>query len=203
MNTIGLVDRALCPLLDAMPTDTLSVETLHALREREFPMPASVDCGGSLETISVPGAVTSGFGRSEIGVGPAEEKLAIMSGGLNHDPPVDAATVMAAGVFAGEPIEPSPGPALGVRVGVPVREGVLAQDVGPTSRFEVMRDPERLTIGNRDRRAREMQGDDRRAQPQRRHSHPVGPLVRACSRAASSPSAPFYSRPSPRREKRH
>jgi acetyl esterase/lipase len=54
MNTIGLVDPALCPLLDAMPTDTLSAETLPALREREFPMPASVDCGVSLETISVP-----------------------------------------------------------------------------------------------------------------------------------------------------
>ena len=50
--------------------------------------------GGSDERMSTPGAVTSGFIWSEIGVGPADEKPAITSAGP-LSPSVDAATVIA------------------------------------------------------------------------------------------------------------
>src|SRR4051812_35234942 len=55
---------------------------------------------GSDETIPTPGAETSGFSCSEIGVGPADEKLAITS------VVVTAATVIADGAFPGELTEP-------------------------------------------------------------------------------------------------
>src|SRR3954463_13862597 len=56
------------------------------------PSHASQLLGGTDETTSTPGAVTSGLGRSEIGEGPADEKSAMTFGGGSHDPPVDAAT---------------------------------------------------------------------------------------------------------------
>ena len=55
---------------------------------------------GSDDVIETPGALTSGFSNSETGVGPPEEKSAIMSVG------VVAATVIAPGAFAGELIDP-------------------------------------------------------------------------------------------------
>ena len=63
---------------------------------------------GTEERTSTPGAVTSGFGRSETGVGPADEKEATTSGRVPPAPTVDAAVVIAAGALAGEPIEPEP-----------------------------------------------------------------------------------------------
>ena len=57
---------------------------------------------GSDEVIATPGALTSGFSSSEIGVGPPEEKLAIVSES------VVAATVIASGELAGELIDPYP-----------------------------------------------------------------------------------------------
>ena len=55
---------------------------------------------GSEDVIATPGALTSGLSFSETGVGPPEEKSAIV--------PVSvvAATVIAAGELAGELIEP-------------------------------------------------------------------------------------------------
>ena len=55
---------------------------------------------GREEVIATPGAATSGFSWSETGVGPAEEKSAIVPAR------VVAATVIAPGAFAGELIEP-------------------------------------------------------------------------------------------------
>ena len=63
---------------------------------------------GSEDTTSTPGAATSGFGRSETDVGPADENDATTSGRVPSPPSVEAATVIAAGAFAGEPTEPSP-----------------------------------------------------------------------------------------------
>src|SRR4051794_29013230 len=57
---------------------------------------------GSDEVIATPGALTSGFSRSDTGVGPPDEKSAIVSEA------VVAATVIADGAFAGELIEPNP-----------------------------------------------------------------------------------------------
>ena len=54
-----------------------------------------------------PGAVTSGFICSEIGVGPPEENGAISSAGP-EPPGLDAATVIASGALAGLPTEPRP-----------------------------------------------------------------------------------------------
>src|SRR3954470_11173509 len=62
---------------------------------------------GSDERIPTPGAVTSGFIWSEIGVGPPEEKPAISSTPKPRPVP-DAATVIASGAVPGEPTEPSP-----------------------------------------------------------------------------------------------
>src|SRR3954468_2124735 len=62
---------------------------------------------GSDERRSTPGAVTSGFICSEIGVGPLDEKPAITSAGP-LSPSVDAARVIAFGPVRGEPIEPRP-----------------------------------------------------------------------------------------------
>ena len=62
---------------------------------------------GAAERIPTPGAETSGFSRSESGVGPLEEKAATTSSG----PPravVTAPTVIASGVAPGEPTEPRP-----------------------------------------------------------------------------------------------
>jgi hypothetical protein len=59
---------------------------------------------GRDERIDVPGATTSGFNRNEIGVGPAEEKLAIDG----ESPEVVAPTVMAAAALPGDPSEPRP-----------------------------------------------------------------------------------------------
>ena len=55
---------------------------------------------GSDEVIETPGALTSGFSFSETGVGPPEEKSAIVP------ERVVAATVIAPGELAGELIEP-------------------------------------------------------------------------------------------------
>ena len=60
---------------------------------------------GSDERRSTPGAVTSGFSSSEIGVGPPEEKSAISSAGPTS-PSVDAATAIASDALAGELTEP-------------------------------------------------------------------------------------------------
>ena len=57
--------------------------------------------------MSTPGAVTSGFICSDVGVGPLDEKPAITSAGP-LSPSVDAATVIAFGALPGEPIEPLP-----------------------------------------------------------------------------------------------
>src|SRR5690242_17086789 len=65
-------------------------------------------CGGREETTSTPGAVTSGFGRSDTGVGPPDENEATTSGRSPSPPSVEAAAVIAAGVFAGDPTEPNP-----------------------------------------------------------------------------------------------
>src|SRR5437762_11099093 len=62
---------------------------------------------GSDERRSTPGAVTSGFICSEVGVGPLDENPAITSAGP-LSPSVDAATVIAAGAVPGEPTEPLP-----------------------------------------------------------------------------------------------
>ena len=57
--------------------------------------------------MSTPGAVTSGFICSEIGVGPLDEKPAITSAGP-ASPSLDAATVIAFAALPGEPTEPLP-----------------------------------------------------------------------------------------------
>src|SRR5581483_7157635 len=57
---------------------------------------------GREEVIATPGALTSGLSWSETGVGPADEKSAIVSDA------VVAATVIADGALAGELIEPNP-----------------------------------------------------------------------------------------------
>src|SRR5262249_31943005 len=62
---------------------------------------------GRDERMSTPGAVTSGFIKSEIGVGPADEKPAIWSAGP-LSPSVDAATLIAFVAVAGDPIDPLP-----------------------------------------------------------------------------------------------
>ena len=62
---------------------------------------------GSEERRSTPGAVTSGFSWSEIGVGPLDENPAITSAGP-LSPSVDAATVIAFAAVPGEPTEPRP-----------------------------------------------------------------------------------------------
>ncbi len=59
---------------------------------------------GCEERIDVPGATTSGFRRSESGVGPADEKLAI----AGVEPDVVAPTVIASLELPGEPSEPRP-----------------------------------------------------------------------------------------------
>src|SRR2546430_5375297 len=59
---------------------------------------------GSDERMSTPGAVTSGFICSDVGVGPLDENPAIMSAGP-ESPSVEAATVIAAGAVPGEPTE--------------------------------------------------------------------------------------------------
>ncbi len=56
------------------------------------------------DRMEVPGATTSGFSRSEIGVGPAEEKLAMDGDAVE----VVAPTVIAAAALPGEPTEPRP-----------------------------------------------------------------------------------------------
>ena len=55
---------------------------------------------GRDDVIATPGALTSGFSFSETGVGPPDEKLAIVSSS------VVAATVIAPGALPGELIEP-------------------------------------------------------------------------------------------------
>jgi hypothetical protein len=59
---------------------------------------------GSDERIDVPGATTSGLSRSETGVGPADEKLAI-PGAL---PEVLAPTVIARAEVPGDISDPGP-----------------------------------------------------------------------------------------------
>ena len=59
---------------------------------------------GCEERIDVPGATTSGFRRSEIGVGPADEKLAMDGEAVD----VVAPTVIAATALPGDPTEPRP-----------------------------------------------------------------------------------------------
>src|SRR5262249_37183336 len=54
------------------------------------------------ERTPIPGAETSGLNWSETGVGPAEEKYAILFA------PSTAATAIAPRAFAGEPTEPNP-----------------------------------------------------------------------------------------------
>ena len=72
------------------------------------PSSSSNASGGTEERTSTPGAVASGFGRSDTGVGPADENQAMASGRVLLPPRVEAAAVIAAGAFAGEPIEPKP-----------------------------------------------------------------------------------------------
>jgi hypothetical protein len=55
---------------------------------------------GTDESTPLPGAVTSGLSWSESGVGPLEEKSAIVSGDWSR-PLDDAATVIASGALAG------------------------------------------------------------------------------------------------------
>lgn len=55
MDSLHLVDPALRPLLDLIPTTMLSVEALPDMRAREFPLPPPADCGVSLDRIPVPG----------------------------------------------------------------------------------------------------------------------------------------------------
>src|SRR3954449_9103583 len=62
---------------------------------------------GSDERMSTPGAVTSGFICSEVGVGPLEEKPAMTSAGP-ESPSVDAAAVVGLAAVPGEPTEPLP-----------------------------------------------------------------------------------------------
>lgn len=59
---------------------------------------------GRDDRIDVPGATTSGLRRSEIGVGPAAEKLAIAGVGVG----VVAPTVIARAALPGDPSEPRP-----------------------------------------------------------------------------------------------
>src|SRR5690349_3351940 len=59
---------------------------------------------GTDDRTLTPGAVTSGFICSEMGVGPPEEKLAITFDLL------EAAVVMARGAVPGDPTEPRPKP---------------------------------------------------------------------------------------------
>ena len=62
---------------------------------------------GTDERISDPGAATSGFIRSDTGVGPADEKLETTSARPDWVV-VTEATVMAFAVLPGEPTDPSP-----------------------------------------------------------------------------------------------
>src|SRR5437867_756980 len=62
---------------------------------------------GTDETTATPGAVTSGFSCSEYGVGPIDEKPAMMSAATCL-PVVDAAAVIASAAFPGELTEPLP-----------------------------------------------------------------------------------------------
>src|SRR3954465_16059935 len=62
---------------------------------------------GREERMFTPGAVTSGFISSEIGVGPLEEKSAISSAGW-PEPSAEAATVIAFGALPGELTDPRP-----------------------------------------------------------------------------------------------
>ena len=71
------------------------------------PSQMSHDACGMDERMLSPGAVTSGFIWSEIGVGPPEENGAISSAGL-EPPSLDAATEIACGAVAGLPTEPRP-----------------------------------------------------------------------------------------------
>ena len=57
--------------------------------------------------MSTPGAVTSGLSSRSMGVGPAEEKLAIWSAAPDR-PLVEAATVIAFSAVPGDPIDPRP-----------------------------------------------------------------------------------------------
>jgi hypothetical protein len=59
---------------------------------------------GCEERIDDPGATTSGFSRSEIGVGPAAEKPAMTGDGAE----VVAPTVIASAALPGEPTDPRP-----------------------------------------------------------------------------------------------
>ena len=60
---------------------------------------------GTDERTSTPGAVTSGFIRSESGVGPIDEKSAIVAAVRRR-----AAAVIASAALPGEPTEPRPNP---------------------------------------------------------------------------------------------
>ena len=71
------------------------------------PSQTSQESGGIDERMLSPGAVTSGFICSEIGVGPLDENDAISSAGPSV-PSLDAATVIACGALAGLPTEPRP-----------------------------------------------------------------------------------------------
>lgn len=55
MTSLPLVDPALRPLLEAVPTQRLSADMLPALREQGFPAPLFADRGVMLERRSVPG----------------------------------------------------------------------------------------------------------------------------------------------------
>ena len=70
---------------------------LVPLRSSQRPSASGID-----DLIETPGAATSGFRPSEIGVGPADEKSAIAPAF------VVAATVIADGALPGEPTEPRP-----------------------------------------------------------------------------------------------
>ena len=62
---------------------------------------------GCAERMPTPGDATSGLNRSETGVGPAEEKSPMTSGGPSRDV-LTAAAVIAVAAFAGEETVPRP-----------------------------------------------------------------------------------------------